>query len=364
MNSTRLVYPCLAAVLGTACASDPANDGSTDDPSDGATSMADADGTTVDAPSSGADGTETSVDESGDTGASEGTGEPMGPITTDARNYIFGHSLILHGPEANVPIWLHALSVEAGYSYGMSGQYGFADTHANELPPDPQWGIEGVTPLWDGDSGQTFSDVDFDTILLTEANFRQYYPPTESDPDGILPESTVASTTTVFDWVADAEPGVRFIIYENWPDMAGFTDADFDQSVPTPQELANYHEYTQGDFHQWWLDYHDAMLAERPQLDVRMIPVGSILARLLTSSLADVPVTSLYEDDAPHGRPSLYFLAGLVTYMGMYGVEAPAGFSVPDSIDPIIAERYPEIVEFIWAELQQFDDDTGRSRVF
>ena len=161
---------------------------------------------------------------------------------------------------------------------------------------------------------ESFGDANFNTVLFTEANFRQYYPPTESDPDGFLPESSVASTVTVFDWVDMAQPGVRYVIYENWPDMAGYTSADFQSGYPSTQELAAYHAYTLGAFHDWWLDYQDAMIEQRPELNVRMVPVGSVLATLLTNELADLPAEVLYEDDAPHGRPTLYFLAGLTTF--------------------------------------------------
>lgn len=65
----------------------------------------------------------------------------------DVRNYIFGHSLILHSDRANVPRWLAAFADAAGYGYGMSGQYGFADTHAQNLPPFAQWGVPGVTSI-------------------------------------------------------------------------------------------------------------------------------------------------------------------------------------------------------------------------
>jgi hypothetical protein len=288
---------------------------------------------------------------------------PTEPPFEDVRNYIFGHSLILHSPTANVPRWLDGMADAAGYSYAMSGRYGFADTHAAELPPTPQWGIEGVDAAWDDGDGLAFGEVDFNTVLFTEANFRQYYPPTETDPDVGLP-SSVESTLTVFDWVEDAEPGVRFIVYENWPDMAGFTSADFVSSFPSADEMAAYHAFTQGDFHQWWLDYHDALVAQRPGQTIHMVPVGPVLAELLTGTLSDVPVEVFYEDDAPHGRPSLYFLAGLVTYMAVYAGPPPAGYAIPDDVDTRIRDRYAEIVEAVWTELQGFESEDGTNRVF
>jgi len=290
---------------------------------------------------------------------------PGEPIDDDVRNYIFGHSLILHSPVANVPRWLHALSQHAGYSYGMSGQYGFADTHAGNLPPFAQWGVPDVPSVWDDDTGISFEDTNFDTILFTEANFRQYYPPTEPDPDGFLSTSTVDATITVFDWVHAAEPtGVRYVIYENWPDMAGYTNADFQGSFPSANELDAYHTYTMGAFHDWWVDYHDAMMAQRPGLNVRIIPVGSVMAQLLTGTLAGIPAQALYEDDAPHGQPTLYFIAGVITYMGLYGVPAPDDFVIPNDIDAGVVALYPQIVSEAWAALESFVDADGNNRVW
>lgn len=224
--------------------------------------------------------------------------------------------------------------------------------------------MPGVDSLWAEDYGELFADVDVNVVLLTEANFRQYYPPTETDPDGFLPSSTVDSTLEVVDWVAAEETGVRYLLYENWPDMAGFTSADFTTSFPTEQELADYHAYTAGDFHQWWLDYHDAMQAERPGETIRLVPVGSILAHLLTTQLADVPVEELYEDDAPHGQPTLYFLAGIVTYTAMYGEVPPADVVIPADVSPVVADRYADIVAEVEAELQGFEDADGNHRTF
>jgi len=372
------LFPALVAALSCGGPSDSEADasgattgptaGSEDDAEDHAEDSATTPGDDTSA-GGGADtvGGEDSEDTSGDTSDTAASATATGgdvPPTTDVRNYIFGHSLILHSDAANVPIWMQALAEHEGYTYAMSGQYGFADTHATELPPDPQWGIQGVASPWDADTGESFSDIDFNTVLLTEANFRQYYPPTESDPDGFLPESTVDSTTAVFDWVADAEPGVRYVLYENWPDMGGYTDADFRASFPTADEMSTYHAYTSGEFHAWWAAYQDAMLAARPELNVRMLPVGPILAQLQTTVLADVPVEALYEDSAPHGQPTLYFLAGLVTYMGIYAAPAPADYVVPESVHPLVRELYPEIVDVIWSELQAFEDADGDSRVF
>jgi len=293
---------------------------------------------------------------------------PSEPLLTSMRTYIFGHSLIVHDPpaiatpsnETTIPHWMHLLAEAANFDYAVSGQYGFLPQHDN-LPPISQWGFDLVTSAWESDT-ESFAEANFNTILLTAGNFIQYQPagmPYEGDnPDNTTP---VGATVEIFDWVETQEPGTTLYIYENWPDMAGFISS----FPPSEQEFAEFNDYTTGDFHDWWLDYNDMVRTQRPDLNVKMIPVGPILARLLTdTNLSSIPITELYEDDAPHGRASLYFLAGMVTYMAMYGVETPETYEVPDIVHETIRMNYSETVAFIWQQLENFNDDAGNSLVW
>ena len=283
------------------------------------------------------------------------------------RTFIFGHSLINHelqvnptpSQETSVPHWFHFLAEEAGRGYAVSGQYGFIPQHASNLPPFAQWGFDHVASAWDSDN-EPFSDADFDNILITPGNFIQWQGPSVPYFNDSL--SPITYTNMVFDWVTQQESGLNLYIYENWPDMAGYLNAGF---PPTPQEWADYNNYLTGDFHDWFLEYHDALIQAQPDHCVRMIPSGPVISNLLMQSPFDqIAIDTLYEDDAPHGRPTIYFLAALVTYMAMYEEPAPSSYTVPAIIDPIVANNYQQAVDFIWGELQAFDDGNGDSRVF
>lgn len=281
--------------------------------------------------------------------------------------FIFGHSLIDHRPpliptpsnETTVPHWLYLLANEAGNSVAAGGQYGFLPQHAN-VPPISQWGYDLVPGVWESDT-EPFSSADVSTVIITAGNFVQYQPPNEEyfgDP-GVTP---INATETVFDWVEAQKPGTKYYIYENWPDMAGFLANGF---PPTSTEFDSYQQETLGDFHDWWITYHDALLTSRPDLNVRMIPVGPIIAKIIDGPLADqIPVTDFYEDDAPHGRPNLYFLAALITYAAIFEEQAPATYTPPDLIHPDLRNNYAAINAFIWNELHAFDTPAGDSRVF
>jgi hypothetical protein len=287
------------------------------------------------------------------------------PITTELRTFIFGHSLINHelninpvpSQETSVPHWMHLMAQAGGYDYAASGQYGFLPQHAN-LPPISQWGFDLFPGIWDSDT-QPFGDANFNTILITAGNFIQW----QSSLENYYQEdiSPIDATLDIADWVTEQEEGITIYIYENWPDMAGYMES----FPPTEAEFNNYHEYTTGDFHDWWLEYHDVLMEERPSLNIRMIPVGPILTKLLTETpLSEVPIDVLYEDDAPHGRPTIYFLSGMITYMAMFGIETPENYRAPAIVHESVNENYDQIVSIIWEELEAFNDDTGESRVW
>lgn len=290
------------------------------------------------------------------------------PLTAqETRTFIFGHSLLDHRPpaiptpsnETTIPHWVYLLAKEAGTDYAAGGQYGFLPQH-RRVPPIAQWGYDSVPGVWESDT-EPFSAADITEVIITAGNFMQWQGPDEEYPGdpGITP---ISATEDILDWVGEQEEDVRYYLYENWPDMAGYLNNGF---PPSGDEFANYNAYTLGDFHDWWLEYQDALLVSRPEVQVRMIPVGPILARLFSGVLPTaIPLTELYEDDAPHGRASLYFLAALATYMGTFSEPAPASYEVPEIVHPVIRDNYATIVTFMWEELLAFNDDDGNSRVF
>lgn len=265
------------------------------------------------------------------------------------RTYIFGHSLINNAESRSaVPYWMVQLAKADQRKFDYAGQFGFMQGHAEGLPPTSQWGFDGAQAVWN-DQVNGFSDIDFDSVLMTAGNFMQWLPPSEAMDGGS--KSVVAHTLTVIDWVSNAEPGIEIVVYENWPDMAAFTANE--SFPPSASEFANYNDYTKGAFHDWWNAYEADLRAARPNVNIRTIPVGSTLAKLMTETdlLAGIPVTDLYYDSAPHGTQSLYFLASLVTYAGMFEKAPPSGINVPNGIHPTIQQNYDGIVRFIASEL-------------
>ncbi|GLR15624.1 hypothetical protein GCM10007940_02390 [Portibacter lacus] len=284
--------------------------------------------------------------------------------------FIFGHSLIDHRPpatetpsdETTVPHWIYLLAQHANHNYAAGGQYGFLQQHAN-LPPFSQWGYDIVPGVWDSDF-MSFQEAKINSTMITAGNFIQYQGPElpYEDPNNTDQFSPISATEIIVDWLGENTVDGNIYIYENWPDMAGFIAGEgFPASA---SEFTAYNDYTRNAFHEWWIAYQDALLESRSEANVRMIPVGPILADLLDGLLADIPFEDLYEDNAPHGKPNIYFLAGLISYMAVYEEKAPADFEVPDLIHSEISEHYVKVVNFIWDYLIAFNTGSGESRVF
>ncbi len=266
------------------------------------------------------------------------------------RTYIFGHSLINHefgeaNYQTNVPYWMSQLSKADGHQYLAAGQYGFLPQHAN-LPPTAQWGFVDMPSVWNSET-TAFAAVNFDSVLITAANFIQYRAASEPyEGDNPTGASPVSATLDIIDWLQAQEPGMTIYLYENWPDMASFG------FPPSDTQLTNYHAYVQGAFHQWWVDYIYQLRAARPDINLQLISVGPIISDLLTNTeLSNIPFNDLYEDDAPHGRATLYFLASLITYMHMHNSPTPSNFVVPETIHPLLRDNYHDISNRIWNQL-------------
>ena len=266
----------------------------------------------------------------------------------DLRVYMFGHSLMDNGTEPySIHYWMNQLSRSDTTTFRFAGQYGFLLQHVESLPPVAQWGRPGSPSFWNSDTS-SFAAANFNAVLITPSNFAQWQPPTVADANG----SPVSLTLELIDWVnAQERDGVDIYIYENWPDMAGYVAGE--SFPPNDDEFAAYNAYTLGAFSDWWAEYFTELSSARPDLNITSIPVGPTIAKLLTETtlLSEIPVTDLYIDNAPHGQPTIYFLASLITYAGLYDKMPPENFDVPALVHPIVKQNYKDIVRFVAAEL-------------
>jgi hypothetical protein len=264
----------------------------------------------------------------------------------DRKIYFFGNSLVHHqssSDETAVPHWLNRIARAADNRLSVDGSWGFMRNFVNDLPPNPNWSFREVRSAL---NGRSFGSAQLDAVVITPANFVQYQSPDRpydgENPDGASPLDLAGR---LIEWVAGQSPGSQILIYEGWADM-GSQVRNF---PPNARGLRSYHEANLGDYHDWFVSYVGRLQARFPGRDIAMIPVSSVLSRLyIETDLAPLEALDLYEDDAPHGTATKYFLAALVAYSVIYSEAPPAAMDLPDSIHPKVRANYAQIVDFIW----------------
>ncbi|WP_322865336.1 calcium-binding protein [Aquicoccus sp. G2-2] len=261
----------------------------------------------------------------------------LGSVVSAAERkvYFFGNSLVNHASdtdETTVPYWLAALARAGGHQFRADGQWGFLKDFSRAPQPLAQWGFKRVQGAWD-QRAQTFASVGWDAVVITPGNFIQYRAPDKTfeweNPTNATP---LSATLQVIDRYTGDAP---ILIYEGWAEMEG-------TFPPRARKFAAYKAFNTGDYHQWFEQYVANLRAARPKLDVGLIPVAKVIAELTAAGgpLAGLSPQALYIDADPHGTPTTYLLAAMVSYSVLYGEAAPAGLALPESIAPQLRDSY------------------------
>lgn len=270
------------------------------------------------------------------------------------RAYVFGNSLVhFLGEEnhTNVPHWVNELARFDGRTFAVDGQWGFLRNFADGLPPTANWSFPGVRGAWSPD--RPFGQGRWDAVIVTPANFIQYQSP-DIPYDGNNPtsESPLGATLRLVDWLSDQSPDAQLFVYQGWAEMATLAGG----FPPSPEAYQTYLQANATHYHRWYVDLLADLDARRPGTQPRLIPVARMLAGLLGPDgvLSGLPPTALFVDGDPHGTPTLYFLAAMITYAALYETPPPATYRPPASLHPAVVARYPDIASAIWQALPQF----------
>jgi hypothetical protein len=279
------------------------------------------------------------------------------PIVIDSvRQYTFNHSLWNHVSETNLNTvtgyWVGEFALSSGTTYAWNGQYGQLNYHG--LPPSAQLGSGNSADVYPSEDAE-FSSLDLDNALIMPPNFVQ------GDLVTVSPEF-IGNAQRVIDWVVDpatgGQAGIPIYIYEHWQEAPNNTTYPLSAT-----QWSQYHAVTTGTYHEWFLDYQNQLLNLYPGVDLRLIPVGPVIADILQNTALQASGFSfgdLYEDNDPHGTTDLYFLAGLVTYQAMYGQPVSADYTPSSEIDGRIANDFTALNNFVWQRLNHYNQNGVR----
>jgi hypothetical protein len=271
--------------------------------------------------------------------------------TPPLKAFFFGNSLVHHReglPLTSTPYWLNQIAKARGSRLEADGSWGFLPDHARQLPPDPNWKIAGGRGVWErrrGGLGQS----GISAVVLSAENYLQY-----QSPEAVMPGnnpanlSAVAASLPVLDW-ANADRGsteMRFFLYQGWADMEAVVNS-------FPPDRAGYTAYLDaqgGAYDQWYHDYAATLHEARPELQIELLPIATSLVHILQlPALEALEPIDLFSDDAPHGTPTLYFLAAMISYGPMFQDTLPSRMELPATIHPLVRQNYSVIAATIGA---------------
>jgi hypothetical protein len=247
---------------------------------------------------------------------------------------------------------------------------------AAALPPTQTWAF-----YYDNENhgsvmkpNDTYKTNTHDNVVLTYMNWEIVY------DYGLNIGSRIPSTNPkatdsiarIFRWMNTNDPGRNLYLYECWPKIEWryiMDSQDWNLTTgnpPNTSQWAKYLNYSLGNSNNFWKELQDSLISKSKIQNVKLIPSSMICAKLWQTGglLADLSVTSIFEDIGPHGKPSSYFLAAMVVYAAQHKKAPTKPFNSHAQIDQRILDRFSQISNFIMSELTAFNFPNGSSRVW
>lgn len=273
----------------------------------------------------------------------------------DIRQYYYLNSLVSHETGAwtsstQLPNWLDRLTTGTIHTYAVDSEFGFVPQWT--APPRANMGYPEAASAGVSASSWTGASA-IDTVTFVPDNFDgPSFPPNANT--NILPSTTyVDGLLNLIDaWETNApNAGRTYRIYTGWPDMGPYGDPG---TITGPQ-LQAWRDWALGGFQAWHESLVSQLQAARPSLDIQLSNINLAVVGAYENLPAVTGISSgtLFEDNAPHGRSSWYFLAAMAEYMELYGEQPPAGFTFDAgwAVDSAITSNYTAISSYMWGVL-------------
>jgi hypothetical protein len=288
-----------------------------------------------------------------------GGGGPVGGQTLDV--YAHFNSLHNHGsgewtPSTKVGNWVKRMADAApggGNIYTLGAQFGFYPGWT--LPPFGSNAHEEVTtPHLDQWVGSWTGAQNIEVVEFVPDNFdSQYFDPATQSNFGVI---QTAFISLIDSWESNApNASRRYAIYAGWPDLNRYGGSNADPATVPAQGYQDWISYGLGAYQTWMELLVSRLQAARPLLDVRLHNVNkAVLMAYRDTAISSIPVTTLFEDLAPHGRATWYFLAAVAEYIELYNEKPSAEFAFNPAwgVHSTVVSNYQSIVDYIWGVLR------------
>lgn len=283
---------------------------------------------------------------------------PRGLATTNnnVHYWVYGHSLFTYDAGAapasqgtRVGEWLGLFAAANGIQFSGGGVFGQISTHnANNPPTAP--GYTYATNSYNPWPSGSFGDQNFNACIFMPSNFEQT---TET------PTAYSTQCLTLIDNTTALEPTIPFWLYHHWDEFLYATPAD-PESL-TSLEFQAYRNSVRGAYLTWFDELQTILKAERPSVQIKLMPIGAVIADVQEmSELSGLTWTDYYGDDAPHGGQNTYFIAALAVFRILHGANLDTGsFSFPvwSTVSSAITSNLPAIVSLVNTRLNYYNSN-------
>jgi hypothetical protein len=289
-----------------------------------------------------------------------GAGPPIGGKTRDV--YAFLNSLHNHDAGAgnentSTGNWVRRFAVAApngGHTYTLGWQFGFAAPGGwTTLPRSSQQEVAPNVYINDPGNPAWTGATNIEIVELVPDNF--FGPLVAPDQPNV--EGWVYTTRFLHhidNWEANAPNANRvYAVHGGWPLLSGSYGTFASQ---TPAQRAAYIAHALGTYQTWLNDLTSLLQAARPTL--RIVQYGINRASMLAwrdTVMNTIPTVDLFEDNAPHGRSTMYFVNAIANYIEIFDEKPPANFSINPAwgVHTTVVNNYQAIVDYIWSALRE-----------
>jgi len=302
-----------------------------------------------------------------------GGGTPVGGQVLDVAGYF--HSLWKHAalgsdahPGTSVGNWVYRMAQQApngGNDIGVCGSFRSL-RQAESIPPNMHVVDDEVPYRYMNNYVQTWTGANqMDVMFMVPDNFASHSVDPGAPSGFGLPVAQDLFSAGISQWEANApKAGRYYAIYNSWPHLqqSGIpTYTDEDVSALTPAHIATWINYALNTFAPWYDLLISRMQGILPGVEIRNWDVcRPLVLAMRDTAVGDVPITEMFEDYAPHGRATCYFVVAIAQYIHFFNEKPPANlqFNWPDQADPTrrvhaaVVNNYQSIVDYIWGVLR------------
>ena len=280
-------------------------------------------------------------------------GDPVGGKTVDTYahlNSLHNHDAGAGNQNTSTANWIRRMAVGApngGNVYTCGWQFGFANGWTT--PPNAQGQEVAPSPHMSGTSWTGGNQIE--VVEFVPDNFEGWtVDPNVANSLGFTYQPRLLELIDA--WEANAPNANRvYAVYAGWPDMSPYGEPATINST----QITNYRNFALGAYQTWMELLVSRLQAARPSLTIRLHNVNKAVIQTWRDTVVNtVPTSALFEDDAPHGYSTWYFLAAIADYIEIFNEKPPVGFTFDGAwgVHSTVTSNYQAIVDHIWGVLR------------